>query len=85
MNRQIVCADENGKECEAMTIFTFCINYLVESLLESVNKKITGKLEMKDIDFIITVPAIWDETAKMFMVEAVKKVSLFSKEIEKQT
>ena len=40
---------------------------------------------MKDIDFIITVPAIWDETAKMFMVEAVKKVSLFSKEIEKQT
>lgn len=77
--------DENGKKCNAMTIFACCINYLVESLLENVNKKITGKLEMKDIDFIITVPAIWDETAKMFMVEAVKKVSLFSKEIEKQT
>nr|XP_022322385.1 heat shock 70 kDa protein 12A-like [Crassostrea virginica]XP_022322386.1 heat shock 70 kDa protein 12A-like [Crassostrea virginica] len=72
VNRQTVCADENGKECEAMTIFTYCINYLVESLLESVNKKITGKLEMKDIDFIITVPAIWDDTAKMFMIEAAK-------------
>lgn len=77
MNRQTVCADENGKECEAMKIFTYCINYLVESLLESVNKKITGKLEMKDIDFIITVPAIWDDTAKMFMIEAAKNVSLF--------
>lgn len=32
---------------------------------------------MDDIDFVLTVPAIWDDTAKMFMREAAVQVDTY--------
>lgn len=57
-----------------MKIFTYCINFLKTSLLDDINKTIKGDVALGDIQFIITVPAIWDDTAKMFMIEASKSV-----------
>lgn len=74
VNRKTVCADENGKEFNALKIFTYCIEFLKNSLLEDINKTISGTVELNHIQFIIPVPAIWDDTAKMFMIEASKSV-----------
>jgi hypothetical protein len=74
VHRRTVCKDETGKEYNALEIFTHCIKYLKDHMLENINKKINGEIKVSDIDFVITVPAIWDDTAKMFMIAAADKV-----------
>lgn len=44
--------------------------------LEKMNEKINGgDLDAEDIDFVLTVPAIWGDIGKMFMREAAVQVS----------
>ena len=45
-----------------------------EHLLKELEDKLTDKVTADDIDFVLTVPAIWDDTAKMFMREAATQV-----------
>lgn len=78
-----MCKDETGKEFNALKRFTFCIHYLTNSLLGDIYKNIKKSVLLSDIEFVITVPAIWDDTARMFMIEAskaVRKIVLFSLE-----
>ncbi|XP_056009904.1 heat shock 70 kDa protein 12A-like [Ostrea edulis] len=77
VHRKSMCKDENEREMEAMPIFTHCIKYLKDHLLGVLsNSTLGGKVEVKDIDFVLTVPAIWDDTAKMFMREAAVKAGI---------
>lgn len=47
-----------------------------EKLLEQINvlSMINSSITMDDIDFVLTVPATWDDTAKMLLREAAVKV-----------
>lgn len=74
VHRETLCIDETGKEFNALKLFTFCIHYLTNSLLDDIYKTIKQSVTMSDIEFVITVPAIWDDTARMFMIEASKAV-----------
>ena len=65
--------DSNGREFNAMKIFSMAINYLKTQMLYEINKQKAGMSE-KDIMYVITVPAIWDEKAKQFMREAAQQV-----------
>nr|XP_034302220.1 heat shock 70 kDa protein 12A-like [Crassostrea gigas] len=76
VHRETVCIDETGKEFNALKLFTFCIHYLTTSLLEDIYKTIEQSVTMSDIEFVITVPAIWDDTARMFMIEASKATGI---------
>ncbi|XP_056009905.1 heat shock 70 kDa protein 12A-like isoform X2 [Ostrea edulis] len=72
-----MCKDENEREMEAMLIFTHCIKYLKDHLLGVIaNSTLGDKVGIDDIDFVLTVPAIWDDTAKMFMREAAVKAEI---------
>mgnify|MGYP000744423701 CR=1 FL=1 len=57
-----------------MTVFIHCIRHMKEHLLKELEDKLTDKVTVDDIDFVLTVPAIWDDTAKMFMREAAIQV-----------
>ena len=46
---------------------------LKEHLLKEVGKNYIGTKD-DDIDYVLTVPAIWGDKAKMFMREAAVKV-----------
>ncbi|XP_062602142.1 heat shock 70 kDa protein 12A-like [Saccostrea cucullata] len=70
--RQILC----------LQIFTYCIQYLKDHMLENINKKITGQIKVSDIDFVITVPAIWDDTAKMFMIAAAQTTGIEKEQLK---
>lgn len=71
VHRETMCKDENGREVKAMDVFTYSIRYLKNDLLENISKSHLGdKVTVNDISFVLTVPAIWDDTAKMFMREA---------------
>lgn len=65
---------ENDSFVDAMTVFTYCINHMREHLLKTLENKLANTISMDDIQFVLTVPAIWDDTAKMFMREAAVQV-----------
>ena len=66
--------DETGKKMEAQTIFAESIKYLKKHFLK--NLEILG-MEIKDyyILYVLTVPAIWNDSAKQFMRNAAVQVS----------
>lgn len=77
LHRDIEIRDISNKVMKAMDVFSICIKHLKDSLLEEINRKVASDILLTDIDFVITVPAIWGDAAKMFMREAAVTVSLF--------
>lgn len=73
VHRKTTCKDKNGREANAMLIFTLSIRYLKDHLLEVI-RSLSDKTNVDDIDFVLTVPAIWSETTKLFMREAAIQV-----------
>ena len=66
--------DITGKKTlPAKTVFTAVIRVLKDELLESLKDR-TDRFGVEDILFVITVPAIWTDTAKKFMKEAAVEV-----------
>lgn len=76
LHRETTCKDKNGREVKAMLIFTFSIRYLKDHLLENIKERLNEKMDffVDNIKFVLTVPAIWNGTAKMFMREAAIQV-----------
>lgn len=76
VHRETKCNAENGREVKAMDVFTYSIRYLKDHLLAEIFRSHLGdEVKVTDISFVLTVPAIWDDTAKMFMREAAIAVS----------
>lgn len=69
LNRGVKCVDINGRKLEAIKVFAHSIRFLKEHLMEEIKKSIVGAT-YADIEFVLTVPAIWGDKAKMFMREA---------------
>lgn len=53
-----------------MLIFTLSIRYLKDHFLEVIRRTLGDNINVDDIGFVLTVPAFWSETTKMFMREA---------------
>eukprot|EP00105_Crassostrea_gigas_P014778 XP_011431563.1 PREDICTED: heat shock 70 kDa protein 12B [Crassostrea gigas] len=81
VHRKTQCIAENGESVDAMKVFTHCINHMRKHLLEDLENRTTAKITMDDIDFVLTVPAIWDDTAKMFMREAAVQAGIKSDQL----
>lgn len=47
-----------------------------ETVLTEVNRKIARDIYDDDIDFVLTVPAIWGDTGKLFMQDAAVQVRI---------
>ena len=62
-----------GKPMEARKVFGAGIKYLKEHSFSKIKSHMPETLE-EDIRFVLTVPAIWNEGAKLFMREAAKEV-----------
>lgn len=60
---------------DAMKVFSEMIKYFKNHLVTVCKDKQT-EVEESDIQFVITVPAIWTDPAKQFMREAAEKVNL---------
>lgn len=58
---------------KAFDIFSFAIKYLKDQAIGSLVKTLKN-VETNDIHYVLTVPAIWDDQAKMFMRKAAEKV-----------
>lgn len=60
---------------EAIKVFELSIKFLVWALMKNLKNSYTD-IKQSDVEFVITVPAIWDDRSKQFMREAAKEVRL---------
>lgn len=63
---------------KAVNVFAAVIGYFRGHLLGSVKNRSEKWFTEKDIQWVITVPAIWDLRAKQFMRDSAKKVRSIS-------
>ncbi|KAL5011725.1 hypothetical protein ScPMuIL_010276 [Solemya velum] len=75
MKRDIELEDETGKKVSAITVFSLAIEFLKRDLLENCRNKLTDIYE-RDIQWVLTTPAIWSDGAKQFMREAAVKAGI---------
>lgn len=66
----------SGAVVKALDLFSVCLAYLGDKAMECINASgQRGKTyESRDVQWVVTVPAIWEPTAKEFMREAAYKV-----------
>lgn len=69
--------DHLGKPLAALEVFSKSLNYMREKVMEMLKEDDTHVTNNKDnIEWIVTVPAIWEEIAKQFVRKAAKKVNI---------
>lgn len=73
--------DLSGKnKIKVKTLFAMAIEYLKDHLLDTLQSKSKTSsrvdITVKDVHFVITVPAIWDDKAKLIMREAAMEAGL---------
>ncbi|KAH3830988.1 hypothetical protein DPMN_104247, partial [Dreissena polymorpha] len=75
IQRDIEIDDDCGRPMKAMVVFSEIIKYLKQHLLKLLETRGTG-VDNKDIHWVLTVPAIWSDSAKQFMREAAQKAGI---------
>ena len=63
------------KEVKAIEVFKHSIKYFRDLMLKTIDKKGLGVKET-NIRWVLTVPAIWSDLAKQFMIEAADGVCI---------
>lgn len=68
----------NGQRVLAYLVFGHALRYFKDSCLQAINESLLGgpPITTEDVQWVITVPAIWRQSAKQFMRFAATEVSL---------
>ena len=66
----------NGQKVLASLVFSHALRYFKDCCLQELNDQSTSGIAMvpEDIQWVITVPAIWRQSAKQFMRHAAVQV-----------
>ncbi|XP_015257621.1 PREDICTED: heat shock 70 kDa protein 12A-like [Cyprinodon variegatus] len=69
--------DASGKPLEALKVFSESLRFLKDDALKTISSNTGGwKFTPSDFTWVLTVPAIWDESAKQFMREAAEQAGI---------
>uniref|UniRef100_A0A3B4YFI2 Heat shock protein family A (Hsp70) member 12A.2 n=1 Tax=Seriola lalandi dorsalis TaxID=1841481 RepID=A0A3B4YFI2_SERLL len=77
LNKDVTITAANGKSMNALKVFTSALSYLKENALTTISTKAGKTFIASDFTWVLTVPAIWDPSAKQFMREAATRVTTF--------
>ncbi|VDI16585.1 Hypothetical predicted protein, partial [Mytilus galloprovincialis] len=75
MKCDMVLEDITEKKVPAMDIFAHSIKALANHLMEALERRGTGVIS-NDIQWVLTVPAIWTDNAKQFMRKSAEKAGI---------
>ncbi|KAL4230976.1 Heat shock 70 kDa protein 12A [Mactra antiquata] len=78
--RQLEVQDDRGRKLPGMKVFAAVINFLMNHLLTALKKRGT-LVDIKDIHWVLTVPAIWVDSAKQFMRESAGEAKIDGKNL----
>ncbi|XP_030581871.1 heat shock 70 kDa protein 12A-like [Archocentrus centrarchus] len=76
LNRDVMIKAANGKSMNALKVFTEALRFLKEDALKTINAKTEKEFIASDFIWVLTVPAIWDPSAKQFMREAAAQAGI---------
>uniref|UniRef100_A0A3B5AWA9 Heat shock 70 kDa protein 12A n=1 Tax=Stegastes partitus TaxID=144197 RepID=A0A3B5AWA9_9TELE len=80
INSDLTIKAANGESMKALTVFTEALRYLKEDALKTIAENTSGrKFIASDFTWVLTVPAIWDPSAKQFMREAATQAGIVTK------
>lgn len=75
LNRTTQLTAANGRKVDALTVFSLSLKYMKDKAVEFVRENTGDRgYNEKDIQWVLTVPAIWTPAAKQFMREAAYQV-----------
>ena len=74
----MIPSTNKGEMVSALKVFGLSLKYVAEHALEQCNKKMIAKYSKEDVYWLLTVPAIWTEGAKAFMMKAAEMAELTS-------
>ncbi|XP_054908892.1 heat shock 70 kDa protein 12A-like [Poeciliopsis prolifica] len=67
----------NGREMKALKVFAEALRFLKEDALKTIQQNTEGvTFTASDFTWVLTVPAIWDHSAKQFMREAATQAGI---------
>uniref|UniRef100_A0A7M4E054 Heat shock 70 kDa protein 12A-like n=1 Tax=Crocodylus porosus TaxID=8502 RepID=A0A7M4E054_CROPO len=70
---------DNGRMLPALTVFSESLRYMKDHALNSIGEaSFQTACEPEDITWVVTVPAIWDASARQFMRLAAKEAGLIT-------
>ncbi|XP_060603557.1 heat shock 70 kDa protein 12B-like [Ruditapes philippinarum] len=72
---------EFGRPLLAADIFGMSVKFLVDDMLNNASKAINGIIKPSEIHLVLTVPAIWSDSAKQFMREAAEKAGICKEQL----
>ncbi|XP_071128830.1 heat shock 70 kDa protein 12A-like isoform X2 [Mytilus edulis] len=72
--------DLGGKSMKADYVFALCIEYIYNMVVEKIFDK-DSSLKDYDIRWVLTCPAMWNESARQFMLEAAEESGIDRKSI----
>ncbi|XP_053374609.1 heat shock 70 kDa protein 12A-like [Mercenaria mercenaria] len=76
LDRSVTLEEEMGKTLAAIDVFAMSIKFLVDDMHEAARLRVSGIIERSDVYWVLTVPAIWTDSAKQFMREAAEKAGI---------
>ncbi|XP_014266725.2 heat shock 70 kDa protein 12A-like isoform X1 [Maylandia zebra] len=77
VNSDVTIEAANGRSMKALKVFTEALRYLKEDALKCISENAGGKQFIaSDFTWVVTVPAIWDPSAKQFMREAATQAGI---------
>ncbi|XP_060577016.1 heat shock 70 kDa protein 12A-like [Ruditapes philippinarum] len=80
LTRDIKLKDDKGLTLSAMKVFSEGIRYLKDHLIMTSEEKGVG-LRFEEVHWVLTVPAIWNDSAKQFMREAAIEAGIDTKHL----
>ncbi|XP_005817149.2 heat shock 70 kDa protein 12A-like [Xiphophorus maculatus] len=83
LNKNLKIKAANNKEMTALKVFSESLRFLKDDALKTINSKAPGQnFIASDFTWVLTVPAIWDESAKQFMREAATQAEIVTEGTE---
>ncbi|XP_068758558.1 heat shock 70 kDa protein 12A-like [Montipora capricornis] len=76
LSRNTLLEARNGKQVRALDIFSYSLEYLKDKALERISDESGIEYTAEEVRWVITVPAIWKQSAKQFMREAAYQAGL---------
>ncbi|XP_013763551.1 heat shock 70 kDa protein 12A-like, partial [Pundamilia nyererei] len=77
LNSDVTIEAANGRSMKALKVFTEALRHLKEDALKFISENAGGKQFIaSDFTWVVTVPVIWDPSAKQFMREAATQAGI---------
>ncbi|MEQ2301034.1 hypothetical protein AMECASPLE_031862 [Ameca splendens] len=82
LNMDLKITAANGRSMNALKVFTEALRFLKDDALKTISNMTGKKFIVSDFTWVLTVPAIWDPSAKQFMREAATEAGIVTKGAE---